>query len=190
MKNSSIKIDNNENKHTKSYYHGGLDKDFSLDKLDVFRTSVKQQKKGRDYSGFYLYDESNLNWAMKYGPDINKSLHRFDIEINTKILKLGNIERMKKEKLMEYLNSGYDLIEGIDVRGLHEYILLNKSIVKNVESIETIKDLNSSINDKFIQGLKNSVYTKNELTDIDKIICNHNHHKQKINYSKENNHNR
>ncbi len=117
---------------TKSFYHGGLSEDFNINDLDVNRLAEKQQKRGRNYAGFYLYDETQKSGAETYSNQTGKGLHRFDIREDANILELGNIERVTKEQLEEYRKQGYDLIKGKDVRGRTEYVLLNKDVVVNV----------------------------------------------------------
>lgn len=118
------------------YYHGGLgDEIKTIDDIDLFRTAIKQNKKGRDYSGFYLYDAVQKEGAATYAKQTGRNLHEFDIAKNSKIKELSNIERVTKEDLQKYIDEGYDMITGIDVRGRKEYILLNKEKVKNMKSI-------------------------------------------------------
>ena len=117
---------------TKSFYHGGLNEDFNINDLDVNRLAEKQQKKGRSYAGFYLYDEEGRSGAETYSDQTGKGLHRFDIREDANVLTLNNIERVTQAQLEEYRQQGYDLIQGVDVRGRTEYILLNKDIVVNV----------------------------------------------------------
>lgn len=135
--NNKTKQDTDNNikpNNTISFYHGGLSEDFTIEDLDVSRLAEKQQKKGRNYAGFYLYDETQKAGAETYSQQTGKGLHRFDINEDAKILELGNIERVTQEQLNEYRKRGYDLVKGTDVRGRVEYILLNKEVVKNVVS--------------------------------------------------------
>lgn len=119
-------------KNTISLWHGGLEFDFNIDQLDVTRLAQKQQKKGRTYAGFYLYDETSKKGAESYSSQTGKGLHRFEVDKNSKILELNSIERVTRKQLREYKEQGYDLLKSKDVRGRVEYILLNKDIVKDV----------------------------------------------------------
>ncbi|HQB07347.1 MAG TPA: hypothetical protein PK712_05785, partial [Rectinema sp.] len=123
-----------------SLWHGGLPADFDISSLDVMRVAQKQNKKGKNYAGFYLYEESQKAGAEEYARQSGASLHRFDVKPDAKVLELGNIERIKVEQLQEYASQGYDLLKGKDVRGRVEYILLNKDAITNVaieKKIET-----------------------------------------------------
>ena len=124
---------------TISFYHGGLSSDFNIETLDLYRRSEKQNKKNRNYVGFYLYDETQRSGAETYSQQTGRSLHRFDISANARILDLENIERVTESQLNEYRSKGYDLIRGVDVRGRTEYVLLNKDIVKGVENVTNKK---------------------------------------------------
>ncbi|MDR2191976.1 MAG: hypothetical protein LBO62_03770, partial [Endomicrobium sp.] len=126
----------NENIKTKTFYHGGLDESFNLESLDVFRKAQKQQKRGRNYAGFYLFDadggrQSAQRYALQAGE--GKGIGVFEINADAKILELtenGAIERITKEKLEE-LSKQYDMIKGANILGKTEYVLLNKKVIQN-----------------------------------------------------------
>lgn len=142
---------------TKTFYHGGLDDATSLKNLDLFKTAVKQNKKGRDYSGFYMYDESQKLGAQKYANSTTGNLHEIKISRFSKTKTLPNIERLSKTDLQKYTDEGYDMIKGTDVRGRTEYVLLNKNKVKSFNNIgekTPIQLAESGVNDarKFVNS--------------------------------------
>ena len=138
--------------NTISFYHGGLNEDFDINNLDITRPAQKQQKKGRNYAGFYMYDESQKSGAETYSDQTGKALHRFDIDANANILELGNIERLTQEQILQYKEQGYDLLKGTDVRGRTEYVLLNKDVVKNVINEKTDVAVPPVVGESFTPG--------------------------------------
>lgn len=142
LDNNGEPVFNTKNEDSISFWHGGLPSDFNIDELDVMRLASKQQKKGRQYAGFYMYDETQKGGAETYSKQTGQGLHRFDISKSANILELGNIERVSKDKLLEYQSQGVDILKGVDVRGRVEYILLNKDVIINVV------DENNSLNEE------------------------------------------
>jgi hypothetical protein len=50
-----------------TFYHGGLDPNATISDIDVFKLSSKQQKKGREYAGFYMSPDMDENsFAIQY----------------------------------------------------------------------------------------------------------------------------
>jgi len=129
-------------------YHGGLDDAVkTIDDVDLMRTAQKQNKKGRDYSGFYMYDESQKAGAVTYAEQSSGNLHSINIKGDAKIKELGNIERMTKVDLQKYADEGYDVLKGTDIRGRTEYVLLNKKAVKELELVDM--DIMKKVNKQF-----------------------------------------
>ena len=51
----------------KVFFHGGLPIDATISDIDVLRSSTRQQKKGKDYAGFYMSPDIDKNsFALKY----------------------------------------------------------------------------------------------------------------------------
>ena len=126
---------------TITFYHGGVEPDFDIDKLDVLKTAVKQQNENNDYSGFYMFGEENYEDAVKYAIRENSSKKTTtkgvvkitmpsDIRVYT--VPSGSITRITKEQIQELRRQGYDVIAG-NMLGKMEYVLLNKEKILNME---------------------------------------------------------
>ena len=49
------------------FYHGGLDPKSTIDDIDPFKLAARQNKKGRDYAGFYMSDNVDEgSFALQY----------------------------------------------------------------------------------------------------------------------------
>lgn len=137
-----VKLDNLYGGNKKLvFYHGGVESDFSLEKLDVMRLAEKQQKKGGSYAGFYMYSEVNKDGAIRYANQQNnltnttsKGLVKIELSSDAKVYEVEpfQITRIRQEKLQELADKGYDVIAG-RMLGKTEYVLLNKSKVLNLE---------------------------------------------------------
>ena len=127
------------NLNQKIFYHGGIESNFSYDKLDLLRASEKQ---GSKYAGFYMYGEENLEGAMKYAQQENslkktntKGVAKISLDDNLKIYEktdFGGITRIKPEELKTLQEQGYDMISG-KMMGKTEYVLLNKNKISSIE---------------------------------------------------------
>jgi hypothetical protein len=112
-----------------NFYHGGLPVNATLDDIDLLRLSSRQQKKGRDYAGFYMSPDINEgSWALKYNQQNPESgLHKISLPKESKVYEYSSsIERIKKSELEDLMNQGYDYISGKNIFGQPEYVLLNK----------------------------------------------------------------
>lgn len=147
------------------FYHGGLEENFDFNNLDPFRLAQKQNKKGKNYAGFYMYSELNKDGAVHYAKQQNdldntnnKGIYKIEIDPNARVLELeqGSILRLTQEELEYYQSLGYDLIAGKNYLGKTEYVLLNKDAIINTEfSIdEVMKDRNT------IESKKNDLKEK------------------------------
>lgn len=123
-----------------TFYHGGSTKDFSIDSLDVYRTSIKQ---GKNYAGFYMFGEEKRDKAFHYAEMANNRLgvkdagvSKITIDSNANIFPIsggiGKIDRLTKEELESYRSQGIDIITGKSFDG-QQYVLLNKELVKSIE---------------------------------------------------------
>lgn len=133
-----------EDKKNFTFYHGGVDKDFNIDKIDIYRLSTKQQKNGRDYAGFYMFGEENKNKAFHYAEqtDINSGVAKIEMDDNLNIYELdgvGRIDRIKVDELKACAERGYDLIKGKSFDGM-QYILLNKNKIIAMEFQKSLKN--------------------------------------------------
>ena len=112
----------------KVFYHGGLPIDATIGDIDVLRTSQRQQKKGKNYAGFYMSpDMGGDSFALKYhqsNPD--SGLHKITMDGDSKSYEYDtNVERISQRTLRDLLSKGYDYISGKNLFGKPEFILLN-----------------------------------------------------------------
>lgn len=118
---------------TITFYHGGAESDFNIEKIDVLRSSEKQ---GGNYAGFYMVGEQDLGAAIGYARQENqikktdtKGVVAITMPNDIKIYHLQEgsfaITRIKPELITELQKQGYDVIAG-KVLGKTEYVLLNK----------------------------------------------------------------
>lgn len=118
-----------------TFYHGGLSENFDFSNLDVLRPAMRQQKRGRNYAGFYMYDQANKTNAFKYGDGY---AHGINLKSDAKVAEYPDItDRLSQETLQEYIDKGYDVLKGKDVRGRTEYILLNKNAIQETGYLTT-----------------------------------------------------
>jgi hypothetical protein len=116
-----------------TFYHGGLPTDATLSDIDVFRLSSRQQKRGKDYAGFYMSPDINPNsFALQYHKSNEGSgLHKITLPIDSKVYEYPySMERIPQTELIDLFEKGYDYISGKNLFGNPEYILLNKNIVE------------------------------------------------------------
>lgn len=120
-------------------YHGWLPDDTTIETIDLNRFGTQQNKKGRTYGGFYLSDESSKDWAEKYASERSGNIHGFLITDSSRMVKIQDwdIDRLSQER-REELAKQYDIIQGKDILGRNQYVLLNKNVVKGfgVEKID------------------------------------------------------
>jgi len=129
------------------FYHGGLDKNATVADIDPLRLAQRQNKKGRSYAGFYMSpDLEEGSWALKYARENpNAGLHEIRLPSNAKGYKYeGSMERIKQSVLKDLQKQGYDYIEGTNLFGQPEYVLLNteKATIKEVSG--TVEGLNTT----------------------------------------------
>ena len=116
-----------------TFYHGGLPPEATLSDIDVFRLSGRQQKKGRDYAGFYMSpDIGDDSFALKYHKaNEGSGLHKITLPIDSKeYIYSGPMERISQTELKDLYSKGYDYISGTNLFGKPEYVLLNKNIAE------------------------------------------------------------
>lgn len=125
------------------FYHGGAEPDFTLDKLDVLRSSQKQQNKNDSYAGFYMYGSEDRDLAFKYAEQENnikktttKGVEKIVLDSNLKIYDMPpfSITRITKDQIKDLQSQGYDLIRG-KMMSKTEYVLINKNKIKSMEFI-------------------------------------------------------
>ena len=112
---------------SKSFYHGGVNSDFTISSIDIVRPAIKQQNKNNSYVGFYMYGEENRDDAFRYAEVGNKSVVKLNMKDDLKIYELPpfTITRITKEQIQRFQNLGYDFVCG-KMLGKMEYVLLNK----------------------------------------------------------------
>lgn len=114
-----------------SFFHGGLPDDFDFSTLDPLRLAKKQQKAGRNYAGFYMLDEGQLQGAEHYA-DMNKgAVHKITVSGDSRIKDISSIERLPQSYLKQLIDEGYDLVRGPNSLRKQEYVLLNPSKIVN-----------------------------------------------------------
>lgn len=132
---------NYKKQETITFYHGGVEPDFDVSKLDVLRSSQKQQNNNNSYVGFYMYGEQNYNDAIKYAMQENhlkntntKGVIAITMPSNIKIYNVPpfTISRITLEQIQQLRQQGYDVIAGSMV-GKTEYVLLNKDKIINMQ---------------------------------------------------------
>jgi len=118
-------------KENLTFYHGGLSPDATLSDIDVFRLSSRQQKRGRDYAGFYMSPDIEADsFALQYHKSNEGSgLHKITLPSDAKAYEYSSpMERITRTELIYLFEKGYDYISGKNLFGNPEYILLNKNI--------------------------------------------------------------
>ncbi len=129
----------------KIFYHGGLPIDATISDIDVLRSSTRQQKKGRNYAGFYMSPDIDKNsFAVKYHQsNPGSGLHKIIMDNNSKGYEFkGMIERISQDVLKDLISKGYDYISGKNVFGKPEFVLLNprKATMELVSTHDTDND--------------------------------------------------
>lgn len=119
------------------FYHGGLDPKATLDDIDILKLAQRQQRKGREYAGFYMSPDLNEgSWALKYSKESpTRGLHEITLPKDAKgFVRESGMERITKQEIEKLQKQGYDYIEGKNIFGQSEYVLLNKNkaSMKNV----------------------------------------------------------
>lgn len=147
------------------YYHGGASPDFNIDSIDLYRKATKQQKKGGEYVGFYMYDEKYKYKTINYAEMANKEdsgILEIDIKDDAKIVdyELGSIDRIKKEQLEVYQNQGYDLLRGKSILDI-QYVLLNKDVINSIN----YKSLKEFKVEKMVDDMAKGIDVLNENTN-------------------------
>jgi hypothetical protein len=115
-------------------YHGSNNPALSIDDIAVIRNGAKQGKKGRSYGGFYCAD--NLTHAMQYANMSGNTPAIFNVMLceNIKTFhKSGDVTRLSAEYINSLLIAGYQMIEGKDLFGRNEYVIIDKSAIKSIE---------------------------------------------------------
>lgn len=178
------------------FYHGGVDSNFNIDRIDPFRLASKQNKRGRTNAGFYMYGESDLEGAKRYAnmQQTPKGVAKISIDNSANILDYdGSITRIPQETLKNLQEQGYDVLRGkptFETLNKVEYVLLNKDKINSIDFMSldengNIKDINktyirqnTTISNSFnnqnnsVQDLKNwyKKYTKSSENVINQKI--------------------
>ena len=122
-------------------YHGGLEDNLTLDKIDLDKEGLQQNKPGRTYGGFYLTDETSREWTNQYARQRNGNVHAFLISCDARILTVDDkdIDRLSQSQRVE-LSKKYDIVKGHDLLGRTQYVLLSKEVITGVasENIQTM----------------------------------------------------
>lgn len=113
--------------------HGGKP-GLTLDAIEIVRPAdqMKQGKKGRVYGGFYATTEEDADQAAGYA---GKDGAVYDVRIKpgTKVAeKPGDVTRLSKGVIDQYVADGYGVIVGKDPRGRTEYVVLDKNAIESV----------------------------------------------------------
>jgi len=147
-KNSIYKIGDKKNK---IFYHGGVESNFDISKIDIYRLAEKQQDESKSYVGFYMYGEKDFVGAIKYAIDENKlkntknkGVVKIEMKDDVSIFSLPplTISRLTKDQLQDLKKQGYDLIEG-KMEERDEYVLLNKTKIINLKFMSLEECLNN-----------------------------------------------
>ena len=126
------------------FYHGGAPVDFSVDDIDVMRSSTKQ---GGDYVGFYMHNAVDRNRAINYTNQStaeNPGLHRIEISSDATFAEVdgfSRITRIRPEELQALKDQGVDVLVGKNPLGRYEYMVVNKDAIVNM----TYEDPNSQV---------------------------------------------
>lgn len=127
-----------------SFYHGGVNRDFTVNNINVLRPAIKQQNKNNSYVGFYMYGEENRDDAFRYAESGNKNVVKLNMDNDLKIYELPpfTITRLTGEQIQKFQDLGYDLVCGKMI-GKMEYVLLNKDKIESMEIIPISERYNS-----------------------------------------------
>lgn len=155
------------------FYHGGVDGNFTLDDIDVFRRATKQQKRNTNVGGFYMHNETDISKAQNYVRQANsmnntqdRGLAKITMDNDVNVYEVDSadhIQRMPIEELQQLKDQGYDLVVGKNYFGTKEYVLLNKD---KVSSLEFESDSKVDMNLQFFGGNNNSNV---EIVDVSKV---------------------
>jgi len=120
-----------------SFYHGGLPDDFDFSQLDPFRLSNKQNKHGRDFAGFYMMDEPQIDAAARYRDVNGGELHQIRVPKDVRYYDYPrNIERLHQSDLQQWAADGYDIARGKNTLGRTEYVLLNPQKIMGTQVVD------------------------------------------------------
>lgn len=140
------------------FYHGGAEPDFTIEKLDVLKSSEKQQNSSNNYAGFYMYSEKDKDSAYHYAEQENtrkqtnsKGVMKVFVDSNLKIYEVPpfSITRITKDQIEALQQQGYDMIAGT-MLGKTEYVLINKSKIQSMEFESLSKVQNVSEQDTIV----------------------------------------
>ncbi len=121
---------------SRSFYHGGVNSDFTINSIDIVRPAIKQQNKNNSYIGFYVFGEENRDAAFRYAEVGNKNVVKLNMNDDLRIYELPpfTITRITKEQIQRFQDLGYDMICG-KMLGKMEYVLLAKDKIESMEII-------------------------------------------------------
>lgn len=161
-KDKMIKINN-----PKIFYHGGINKNFSISDIDIYRPAEKQQNKNNSYVGFYMYDEDNYVGSINYAIQQNeikdtsdKGVAKIVMNDNLQVYEVPpfSITRLTMEQLKELKKQGYDIVKG-KMLNKYEYVLLNKAKIINLQYMN-LEECLESLNKDQINQIKEEIYTQ------------------------------
>jgi hypothetical protein len=146
----------------KRFYHAGLEPNATLDDIDITRLAQRQQKKGREYAGFYMSPDLNEgSWALKYSKENpTKGLHEITLNKDAKgFVRESSMERITKQEIEKLQKQGYDYIEGKNMFGQPEYVLLNKNKA-------SMKNINQYMFGGLAAGLASALGANETITNV------------------------
>lgn len=111
------------------YHKGNID---NIEQINPFRLSSKQQKKGRNYAGFYV---GPIEHASLYDGNLYKIIIDPKAKVLIKTGDLGGTDRASLEELKRYYGLGIDMLWGKDIRGFYQGIIINKNSIFAIDSL-------------------------------------------------------
>lgn len=113
----------------KILYHASPNPNFGIGDIEVLREGSRQSKRGRKTAGFYTTPDRD--YAQRYGDNV----YGISIKEDAKIMEVESPEalmRISEDALNRYREQGVDILQGLDIRGLPETVILNKDVVQSV----------------------------------------------------------
>lgn len=140
--------------------HGGKP-GLTLDAIEIIRPAdkMKQGKKGKVYGGFYAAAEEDAAQAVGYAGETG-AVYDVRIKPGTKVAeKPGDITRLSKAVIDQYVADGYGVVLGKDPRGRTEFAVLDKNAIEDVapraeptDVTETAETKSEAVGDGTVDG--------------------------------------
>jgi hypothetical protein len=117
-----------------TFYHGSPNNALRREDIKVFSDhSRKQNKRGRDYGGFYTSAEDRIADAQRYaGP--SGTVYKVDLTPDSVIEDITgkrDITRLPKEYIDELRARGVSVVTGKDVLGRQEHAIIDEAAIAN-----------------------------------------------------------